>query len=92
MFAIVHWNIIPACKTGWAYASEEIPTPRSGPSPSTGLPEMLSPDEVGARNALQRLCRHSRSDLRMSEMRGHTESWIASQNVPKAEGGESTHH
>jgi ribosomal protein S27AE len=23
---------------------------------------------------------------------GHTESWIASQNVPKAEGGESTHH
>jgi len=23
---------------------------------------------------------------------GHTESWIASQNVPKANGGESTHH
>jgi hypothetical protein len=23
---------------------------------------------------------------------GHAESWIASQNIPKAEGGESTHH
>jgi DNA-directed RNA polymerase subunit RPC12/RpoP len=23
---------------------------------------------------------------------GHSESWIASQNVPKANGGESTHH
>ena len=23
---------------------------------------------------------------------GHSESWIASQNVPKAKGGQSTHH